>query len=194
MLVGRDRADGLLMQYYLGRVAASLSPAVLRRHMAGTFIETGTGWGGGVLTALCAGYRRIYSCEVNEEYCRNAVELFSGNGSVTLVKEGSPKALSGILGQVHERAVIWLDAHSENDPDNPLPSELDLISRNEVKDHVIMIDDRRMWGSRFPCWREVTAERVLEAVMKINPGYRISYEDSMNGPQDILVAETGGPG
>lgn len=172
-----------------GRIVASLSPGVLRKHRARIFIETGTGWGGGVLVALCAGFfEKIYTVETFEAYFRGAHELYSSNSRVTMIRGDSRSVLPEILKGVNERAVIWLDAHSP-DEQNPVFDEMDAIARHPVKNHCIMVDDKRMWGCKWACWKDVTPERVMEKVLAVNPDYRITYEDSMNGPQDIFIAD-----
>jgi hypothetical protein len=98
-------------------------------------------------------------------------------------------ALKDILGTINERALIWLDAHADNEP-NPLFAELEAISGHLIKDHIIMIDDRRMWGGDLACWTDITEEKIVGMVRMINPAYKISWADSWNAPKDILVADT----
>jgi len=177
-----------------GRIVASLCPGLLREHPAKVFVETGTGWGGGILVALCTGmYREIHSIEA-ESPCHDAAkELFTGNPAVKLTFGTSAEELGKILEGVHERALIWLDAHSP-DARNPLFDELEAVAAHSVKDHCVMVDDRRMWGSRWGCWRDVNQATVVAAVKAINPAYEISWADSWNAPQDILVADVPGRG
>lgn len=175
--------------YRSGKIVGSLNPYVLRKHRAAIFIETGTHQGGGILVALCVGFfREIHSMETDEGYYLSSSELYLGNDRVSIVKGSSRDELPKILKRINERAVIFLDAHSP-DEKNPLFDELDVIAKHWVRSHCLMIDDRRMWGCEWPCWKDVTREKVVERVLAINPEYQITWEDSMNGPQDILVAD-----
>lgn len=177
-----------------GRIVASLSPELLRRHPADVFVETGTGWGNGIIVALCTGlYGEIYSIEADPAYHDAARDLFEGNRIVHLVHGNSAAAIRGVLDGIRNRALIWLDAHSEHHP-NPLFEELAAVANLPVKDHAILIDDRRMWGGPMPCWKDVTTDKVIEAVKRVNPSYEISWADSWNGPKDILVADVPGRG
>lgn len=153
------------------------------------FIETGTEWSGGILTALCVGfYREIYSIDTNDDHYYMAMELFAGNPSVHPALGNSAIVLGNILKTINEPALIWLDAHSKNEP-NPLFAELKAISEHSIKNHIIMIDDRRMWGGDWACWTDVTEEKIVGMVRTINPTYKISWADSWNGQKDILIAD-----
>lgn len=187
-----EQRPGNMCEY--GRIVASLCPGLLREHPAKVFVETGTGWGGGLLVALCTGmYREIHSIEA-EVPCHDAAkELFKGNPAVRLYFGSSAVKLAEILATVRERALIWLDAHSPEEP-NPLFDELRAVAAHPVKDHCLMVDDRRMWGSSYRCWQNVGQEAVVAAVKAINPAYGISWADSWNAPQDILVADVPGRG
>lgn len=172
-----------------GRIGASLQPYLLRKHPAKVFIETGTQWSGGILTALCVGfYREIHSIDTDYKHYYMAKELFAGNPLIHLSLGDSAIDLGNILKTINEPALIWLDAHADNEP-TPLYAELEAISQHSIRNHVIMIDDRRMWGCDWACWTDVTEEKIVGMVKTINPAYKISWADSWNGPKDIFIAD-----
>jgi hypothetical protein len=64
--------------------------------------------------------------------------------------------------------------------------ELAVIAQYPIKNHVILIDDMRLCG--LGNWRYVSREKVIEAIMKINPSYEIEFVDSPYFAADILIA------
>lgn len=173
-----------------GGIISSLNPSILRNHKADIFIETGTGWANGVLVALAVGfYKDIYSTEIYSLYHEFAANFFKGNERVHLSKGDSRVELSKILDKVNERAFIWLDAHTF-DQKNPLYEELDIIAKHPIKNHVIAIDDVRMWRREYNCWKDVNATEITERVLTINHSYKIYFCDSINAYRDIFVADT----
>jgi len=172
-----------------GGIISSLFPLVLRRHRANVFIETGTGWANGLLVALAVGfYKEIYSIESSFLYYKFACDFFQGNDTIHLNQGDSREVFPKVLNGVSERAVIWLDAHTFNEK-NPLYDELDIIAKHPVKNHAILIDDRRMWGKEHDCWKDITEKAITEKILAINPDYKITYEDSINGGKDIFIAD-----
>ena len=95
-----------------------------------------------------------------------------------------------------ESATFWLDAHASgpNLPGGkyggcPLLQELNAINLSPCKDHVLFIDDVRLFGTHE--WDFLLKEKVIEAIFNINPNYQISYIDGHEDgtfPNDILVA------
>jgi hypothetical protein len=190
----------------------SLTTALLRRFAAkhSLFIETGVGVGAGVQRALDAGFRRIVSIEAYPEVLELARQKFAGDSRVEFVLGDSTVELERVLAGVAEPALFWLDAHFRWWPGSaglanpcPLLIELEAISRHPIKTHTILVDDIfTVFESSIPQWKETETEcgaiglpRILEAVLRVNPAYAVSYEDgvSFGGdravPGDILVAE-----
>jgi len=93
--------------------------------------------------------------------------------------------LPGIVESLDAPATFWLDAHPIDDSMSfcPLYKELEIIKESAVENHVIMIDDVRMFGS----WLDVDEQKVKEKLLDINPDYKITYEDG-HIPNDIMVA------
>ena len=84
-----------------------------------------------------------------------------------------------------EQAIFFLDAHYEGPCDHsPLMFELQSIARAKRKDHVVMIDDVRLFGGELPD----PLDRVVNAVWNINHDYKIVYENSNTHEKDVLVA------
>ena len=193
----------------------SLNAEVLLKHKTNDlFIETGTYVGWGIEAALNAGYREIHSIELYEPFYRHCKQRFCAFGYVNLYHGDSSADLKEILNQIDRPATFWLDAHLDClikeriEPDVPIPllHELSIIAQSPIKNHTILIDDRRLLGNKIEpvpegsleeklmegyedMWVPITEELVNEALMKINPGYQILIEDSPSVKQDIIVAK-----
>ncbi len=159
-------------------------------------VETGTYQGDGVRRGLKAGFKYIYSCDVNFECIQNAKIAFSGM-PVTLYHLPSEGALVEILDQLDERAVFFLDGHAmppdesvknfskttlkddcDTDPNLtcPILRELDLISKHKIKNHIILIDDVQCFGTWM--FNDLSEADVISKVLAINSDYIFSkYEN-----------------
>jgi len=151
---------------------------------ATVFVETGTNVGAGVQTALEAGFERIISFEVIPALHDESAKRFDGNAKVELIFGSSREKLGSTIQDIDQKILFWLDGHEFYDI--PLVDELSQIKRLSRNDHVILIDDMRMFGRDG--WQEVTRETVIDLVLAINPDYQLTYLDSMMGGSDILVA------
>ena len=73
---------------------------------------------------------------------------------------------------------------------SPVLKELAIIGRHPIKKHTILIDDRRQVGTAD--FDFVTEEQIRDAMRKINPAYRFSYETGSNAnpmfKNDVIVA------
>jgi len=170
--------------YHLDHPYSSLRPGVLSRYRREIFIETGTNVGHGIAAALEVGFPRIFSIEADERLADLAAARFSKRPEVTVVCASSATALWAILEQCHAPATIYLDAHSYQE--NPLLEELAAIRDAGRSDHVVMIDDVRMFGSSD--WFGLELAAALALLRAINPDYSIGYEDTPNAARDLLVA------
>ena len=131
---------------------------ILSKYRNPVFIETGTGEGGGVERALRSRFGKIYSIELSEKRYKNCSLRFKEDiqeGRIELFLGDSADCLDSILKRVDSRATFWLDAHYSGpetesvrgDEDVPLMRELEVISKHYIKDHTIMIDDLRIFGT-----------------------------------------------
>lgn len=160
-------------------------------------VETGTHRGDGVREGLAAGFERVYSCDNSEfAYGWASCRFQHDNHLVHLALMDSPEFIRWMFDNVRDQPfVFFLDAHwcggnGEMDGADrylqapaPLLGELDVIAGSGRTDHVILIDDVRMFGSDvFPAHQDVVAR-----LRNINPEYRITYEDcEFQG--DVMVA------
>jgi len=160
----------------------------LQRYRNPVFIETGTYMGKTGQKALDAGFEKVISIEIDDELHRQAVEKFAGEPRVTLLHGDTLAHLPGILMSLDTPATFWLDAHRSGPLTGgavpyPVLGELQLIAGHPIKNHTILIDDRRLIPTE---WR-MNEQDVHTALRQINPQYNIGYEPGIV-PDDIIVA------
>lgn len=163
---------------------SSLVPSILLKYRTGIFIETGSNVGHGIKAALEVGFETVYSIEAVFEHYESCVQDFGAMPNVFLRHGNSPMMLEDIVSKLEHQATVYLDAHSETS--NPLLDELAVLAHAARRDHVLLIDDVRMFGSDE--WFGLSQQQILQAVMRVNPAYRITYDDTTNARGDLLVA------
>jgi hypothetical protein len=161
-----------------------------------TFIETGSMEGWTMNVAAQHGFEVMHGIELMQKYYDFSIELQKHNPNVHFWLGESPDILPDIVKNLTTPATFWLDAHASgpNIPGGiygncPLVKEIEAIAQSPCKEHVLMIDDIRLFGTFH--WDFVSKDSVLEAIYKINPNYKLAYadgEETGNLPNDILIA------
>lgn len=161
-----------------------------------TFVETGSMEGWTMNIASHFGFETMYGIELMEKYFTFSVDLQKDKDNVHFFLGESPDILGSLCPFLNEPATFWLDAHGSgiHIPGGkygrcPLVQELEAIATSPCKDHVLMIDDIRLFGTHE--WDYVSKESVLEMIYKINPNYKLAYADGEEDgslPDDILIA------
>jgi hypothetical protein len=143
---------GSLRRFDISRYAREYDLPVL--------FETGTYKGGGVKLALKAGFEKIYSVEIVDEYFRENVDRFSANRNVTILQGESEAVLDRTLPEIEGNILFWLDAHfpgadggladynscEDERIRSPLESELEVIRKHRPKGtDVFILDDLRIY-------------------------------------------------
>jgi hypothetical protein len=122
------------------------------------FIETGT-FMGDTIQSLLNEFKFLYSIELSEGLAHRAQERFKQHHSVKIINGSSDIELKGILKELTEPALFWLDGHYSgefmyNDEfvktakgtlNTPVINELELILNSDLV-HIILIDDARMFN------------------------------------------------
>jgi hypothetical protein len=174
-----------ITSYTLQHPYSSLRVETLRGFPRDVFIETGSNIGRGIRIALDAGFKKVYSVEENTNLFNLCRAQFVGDAHVHLRLGDSPSFLRSVVRSISERAVIYLDAHSVER--NPLLAELKALEGAPIRDHILMIDDVRMFGT--PDWHGLSMKQIVDAVLRINPGYHFSYRDTNHAAGDVMIAE-----
>lgn len=145
------------------------------------FVETGT-FMGQMVEAMKPHFRELYSIELSRPFYERAVGLFARDPHVHLVCGDSSEALPGILARVSEPCLFWLDGHFSGDDtargsvDYPVIEELRHIGQHRVKDHVILIDDARLFQGTPGA---PAREQIVSSLKAINPAYRVEERDDI---------------
>jgi len=171
--------------------SVTLPKALLEKYYSEYFVETGSFYGGAIQLAIECGFSDIRSIEVDPDLYAHCCDRFRHDLRVGLFLGDSARELPFVIEDIDDRITFWLDAHAGNSPTvgetlAPLLKELDIIARHPRRDHIIMIDDVRLFGKNY--WGLVTEKAVLGGLRDINPDYKIVYENSKLYPDDILVA------
>lgn len=159
----------------------TLPISLLYKYKNNVFVETGTKHGDGIALALRAGFKIARSIEHNFDLYHKVYQQFNDNLRVKLYYGKSIDYLAEAIKDIHIPITFWLDAHTEIS--SPILEELDIISRHPVKDHVILIDDIRV----FHLWG-VTIDDIRKRLLVINPKYNIILENSRICQKDIVAA------
>jgi len=115
-----------------------------------TFVETGT-YLGDTIWSLKELFDQIYSVELSEELYLQAKARFAQHPSVHLLHGDSSKRLVEVVRKLKHPALFWLDGHysggitAKGDKICPIYDELEAVFSSDVRGHVIVIDDARLF-------------------------------------------------
>lgn len=175
----------------------------LQEFMSDVFIETGTWKGDGIKAALAAGFRDIWSIEIDRDLFAAALKLVYDmyrkdqarkrpqiTGNISVLLGDSAERLVSLLGIIDPDSSVtyWLDAHyhgTSGDPDCPCPllGEIEVIESSGRTLDTILIDDVRLFGR----WK-LTVEEIKAAIFRINVNYVFSFTQG-HVADDVLVAK-----
>lgn len=153
------------------------------------FIETGSYLGDGIKAALDAGFQEVISIEISRGYYEHCAMRFRTDHRVSLVHDDSINALQVVINNLDQPATFYLDGHWSGEDtgrgmmDYPLLKELEIISKSYIKNHIIIIDDVRLFDTQ---WKLGTVS-IKEALRNINPKYILEYKDGYV-KDDVLIA------
>ena len=172
------------------------NPEFFRRYVNPVFIETGTYLCEGIELALEAGFAEVRSVELSEKLYAKAVARYAERKNVRLFLGTSETQLWNMIADVRSPMTFWLDAHfsggiTAKGPENsPVLKELRIIGNHPIKNHIILIDDRRQVGTAD--FDFTTEAQIRAAILAINPHYKISYDTGSHAQamfaDDVIVA------
>lgn len=156
------------------------------------FLETGTMEGHGLREATRGGgFEEYHSIELSEYYYNLCREAFQADPRIHLWQGDSGQVLEEVIQNMHQPITFWLDGHysgnqtAKAETNSPLMRELEAIKRHPIKNHVILIDDVRLFGTEE--FDFLSLQEVVQKIKEINPCYEFFLQDGAC-PQDILVA------
>lgn len=175
---------------------ATCRPDTFTRYPNKYFVETGCHEGYGIDLAIKAGFKYIYSIELDPNFVQFCKNKFAHSPNVHIIEGNSAEILYDVIKDIKKPITFWLDAHLVRDyqtlgyEPSPVLRELEAIKNHPIKTHTILIDDVRLFRGPdeygitygFPALNE-----VQKKILEINPNYQFSYEYGHIGG-DILVA------
>ncbi len=146
-----------------------------------TLIETGT-FMGDMVEAQKNNFKRIISIELSDHLYKRAKNKFRTDNNVTIVHGDSGKVLNDVLKNISEPAIFWLDGHyssgitAKGDTNCPIFGELDAILASNVKNHILLIDDARLFIGEddYP-----TIDQVTRHILDRNLNYKAEIKDDI---------------
>lgn len=158
----------------------------IRQHKIRCFIETGTCFGE-MTYAVKDNVDEVYSIEIDDTLYKISKLRFLLDPRVHVLRGDSGQVLNQLLPGVEKRCLFWLDAHYSGTmtgkglTDTPILRELESIRAHSIKNHLILIDDIRCFGSGdYP-----PVAKVCDAIERSDKSYRIEIKN------DILRAVPG---
>lgn len=134
-----------------------------KRFQLKNLVETGT-FEGRMIDAMLQRFRKIYSIELSVPMYQRATKKFENQPHVNLICGDSSAKIAEVLPQLEGPALFWLDGHYSGgetalgDKICPVLEELEDILTHEEQNHVIVIDDARLFGvedSGYPTVEEL---------------------------------------
>jgi hypothetical protein len=144
-------------------------------------VETGTYYGQTV-EAMLRRFKCIYTIELAPDLWEMANEKFERFSHVHVMRGNSADILPKIINEITERCLFWLDGHfsgvgtARGPMDSPIAGELAAIRRHALKNHVILIDDARLFNGTNGY---MTLQETFCILKEINARYTVRVKDDM---------------
>lgn len=126
--------------------------ACARKYGLRIIVETGT-YRGDTVQAMRNDFERIYSIELSPMLFAQAQDRFRSAPNVELIHGDSGEKLANLMRRLDQPTLFWLDGHysagitAKGDKITPIFEELEHILSAPVRNHVIVIDDARLFGT-----------------------------------------------
>ena len=152
-----------------------------RQYNLRLFVETGTFYGD-MVEAMKPHFNRLYSIELSAELHRAAARRFRRDSHVRVIHGDSADQLAVVTAALQEPALFWLDGlysaglTANGAKDTPIWQELEHVFGNQALEHVVVIDDARLFGTdpAYPTIRDIE-----EFVRFRRPDAAIAVHDDM---------------
>jgi hypothetical protein len=150
-------------------------------------IETGT-YRGDMLYANRRTFDELHSIELDPGLYETACRRLAGYSHVHIRLGDSAVVLPELLVGIERRLLFWLDGHATwgagwGPELTPIQEELAAILSHRVRDHVVLIDDARVFsaaGSVYP-----SIEEVRSLIVRSRPHWVVEVRD------DVIRAHPG---
>ena len=148
-------------------IKQTIVKAYARRYGLRTLVETGT-YTGDMVNAVRNVFDHICSIEIDEDLFEKAKERFQGSFHITILLGDSASVLPQVLQSITGPCLFWLDGHYCGEGtgtgilETPIVHELEAILQHSCSDHVVLIDDARLFTgtSDYPTVEELKTARA----------------------------------
>jgi hypothetical protein len=148
-----------------------------KRFRLRTLVETGT-YLGTMLDAVLHRFDHIYSIELDEVLFADATRRFAEHPRITIIQGDSGQQLPLLLRDLKSPTLFWLDGHwsegitAKGDKETPILAEIEAIVAHSCRDHVVLIDDARLFVGKhdYPSLEELRAvvmRKMPESVFEV---------------------------
>lgn len=160
-----------------------ISSHELKHFLRTNFVETGCaalGWG--ITSALNAGFKKVYSVDINPESVTQCKSIFKHDSRVKIDLGDCATWLEEILNKLNVPCTVYLDANGwVNETESPFHSSIEALVRHGRKDHIILVDDmnhgKEPLHKLMADLRAPTSE-IIQLLRKINPHYHFFLIDT----------------
>jgi hypothetical protein len=152
-----------------------------KRSEVTAFVETGT-FRGDTLAVVSRSVPASISIELDERLARLARQRFARRSGVSIRHADSAAELPSVVGNLDGPALFWLDGHFSDgvtalgDQVTPIEDELVAVLGPDRPDHVVLIDDARLFTGTggYP-----SLERIETLVGTLRPGWTFAVADDI---------------
>jgi hypothetical protein len=115
------------------------------------FVETGT-YMAYMIDAMKDRFRELYSIELSKTLYGRAVNKFTTRPNIHFLNGNSGIELPRLLAKLKQPCLFWLDGHysggvtAKADVETPIILELGAILDHAINEHVVLIDDARLFN------------------------------------------------
>ena len=144
-------------------------------------VESGTfmGWTAEYVSKY---FGRYITIELDPIFYRKAVDKFKDTKSVEVILGNSGDVLPGLMGKLDRRTLFYLDGHycghntAKGNSNTPIIQEIMTILGHADKNHVILIDDARMF---LGCDGYPSIRALRKMVNRIAKDYELRVSDDI---------------
>ncbi len=145
------------------------------------FVETGT-YRGDMVFEVKNLFKKIISIELSKTLFEQAKMKFEGFNHITIVHGDSGEILGSQISNINEPCLFWLDGHysagitAKGNVNTPIIQELNHILSHFIKEHVILIDDARLFNGEND-YPELNELRTY--ILDKKPNYRFEVDNDI---------------
>lgn len=144
-------------------------------------VETGT-YRGDMVEAMKNNFDNIYSIELGQDLYEKAKKRFKKYDHIHIIQGDSGKVLPQVIDKIDKPTIFWLDGHysagetARGDKDCPIFEELDAIFNGKKLNHILLIDDARLFNGNgdYPTFNELE-----EHIKKYKKNYKMDVKDDV---------------